>query len=257
MGNQWAYTIDIPVSGTPFQYISEADAVPSLYIRVPESSLKLSTDDVTYILKDDIITIMKTYGWTALFTMGLGVTTNFIHAIYAGSAAMLGKLTALPMLAGYVGERSWNMPWNWWADRGVADATRIAGGAVGGLMTRFGQTAFGATHLGGAYALPAVALATMLVYNYDLWPATMSIAWETASGAPTQAYKALKAALTEGSKLPVEMGRVVGETLGAGIGGLGGAIPEGIADVFSSATLTIALVVGSLLGLAVLQAAKA
>ena len=124
-------------------------------------------------------------------------------------------------------------------------------------MTRFGETSFGVTHLGGAMALPAVSLATMLFYNYDLWPSTMSAAWETVPSVREHAYDVLRKTLDTGSELIVGTARVAGKTVGAAIGGAGEALPEGFRTVMSQATLTIAVVVGSLLGLAVLRASKA
>ena len=186
--DQWVYTINIPKSGTMYENLElhGSDILPPSdeYIYVAEQSLRLSPDGITYILHDDMSTIFKTYGLSALWTMAAGLVTNFGLNIWQGTANYMSGLTGLPMLVGQMNMRSWNMPWNWFAPRAVADATRIAGGAAGPLMHRFGQTLYGFTRIGGVYALPAVAVAITLVLNSDLWADTAALMWDTAEEVP-------------------------------------------------------------------------
>ena len=256
---QWIYVVDIPKRGTMYEHMEFRGAgMPTPagnFIYVIEESLRLSPDGRTYILHDDLSTLFKTYGLSALWTMSAGLVSNFALNIWQGTANYLSGLTALPMLVGQVGQRSWNLPWNWWAGRAVADATRLAGGPGGGLMTRIGQTAYGFTRIGGVAALPAVAVAVSLALNVDLWGETVQVTWDsvpTASDVTTAAAAGLRGA----AGLTVGTAKTAGRAVGAILTGVGDELSPGITQALSSASMTIAVVVGSLLALAVFKAPK-
>ena len=244
--DQWMYVVDIPKHDTLYEHIQYVGTgMPSPeenYIYVPEESLRLSPDGQTYILHDDLSTIFKTFGLSALWTMAAGVCSNFAMNVWQGTANYMVGLTALPMLVGQVGQRSWNLPWNWWAGRAIADATRLAGGPGGALMTRIGHTAYGFTRIGGMFALPAVAVAVSLAMNVDLWNESVEATWDSV---PAVADVARAVAV-----IPVGVAKTAGRAVGAAIAGVGQELGTNI----SSATITIVLVVGSLLALAAFKA---
>jgi hypothetical protein len=123
------------------------------------------------------------------------------------------------------------------------------------MMTRIGETAYGFTRIGGMATLPAVAVAVSLALNVDLWGETVQVTWDSVPTA-SDVTSAAAAGLRGAAGLTVGTAKTAGRAVGAILTGVGDELSPGITQALSSASMTIAVVVGSLLALAVFKATK-
>ena len=192
---------------------------------------------------------------------------------YMGQALMsagffgIENMLFAPVVAIKHANRNW-LSWYDWPSalakgRGWSDAHRIAGGAGNAEVVARGV--LGITSAASRFTMPASSIALTAVSNLDKWVPLSSWTREVAAIGVTEGpiivTKATKLILTTAGEIAVGAGGYAGRTLGAAFGGAAEELPEGmkdtIATAFTTGTTTIALVVGSLMALAVIRAARA